>query len=72
MGLLSLTSTTCTLMVVLLLSGGFPLSVACITSLKNRKIIIKKKKESTKKKCKTGPNYKVKFEITPKLMQSTG
>lgn len=44
MGLLSLTSTTCTLMVVLLLSGGFPLSVACITSLKKRKIIIFKKR----------------------------
>lgn len=32
-GLLSLTSTTWTLMVVVLLSGGFPLSTACRTSL---------------------------------------
>jgi len=32
-GLLSLTSTTWTLMVVVPLSGGLPLSVACTTSL---------------------------------------
>lgn len=40
-GLLSLTSTTWTLTVAVLLSGGFPLSAACRTNLQKKR---KKKK----------------------------